>query len=333
VKFMQKLTISTVLLSQMFCVVFAADVTINKVTALRAPAWLQQGGGKTELNSNQELKAGDQITTGKSGQVEIQIGSAASLQLYSDSKMSILAEETGKSSTQAHPVMLAIHQGKSCIHSDHTVKPDDILNINVASSVVSAVSSNYDFCVQREGSLSSVKLRNGSIQVNHSREGLFILSEPGIKLQIDENGSFDLIASDSEGSAKATVDKQMRNETEKVSQTQPATTLKSETSPTQDKQPAIETNTAPTSKKMSKQYNVYLFSTLDKAQAEKVNQRFHQGNLDSVIIIVDQKGTSRYRIVVPGFKSLEEAQAFSKSVKGKLGISSTWIGRGKAFEK
>jgi hypothetical protein len=331
---MQKLTISTVLLSQVFCVAFAADLSINKITALNAPAWLQQGGQKTELNSNQELKPGDQIATGISGQVEIQIGSAASLLLYSDSQMSIQSDEIGKSTTQGHTVMLAIDQGKSCIHSDHSVKPDDMLNINLASSVVSAVSSNYDFCVQREGSLSSVKLRNGSVQVNHSREGLFILSEPGIKLLIDENGTFDLIASDSEGSAITTVvDKQMINETENVSQSQPATTPKTETGLTRDEQAARETNTAPASKKLSKHFNVYMFSTLDKAVAEKVNQRFHKANLDSVITIVNQKGINRYRIAVPGFKSLEEAQVFSESVKGKLGITSTWIGQGKIFDK
>jgi hypothetical protein len=323
---MQKLTISTVLLSQMFFFVFAADFPVKKITALKSPVWLQQGVHKSQLNSDQKLKPGDKITTGNSGQVEIQMGLASTLLLYPDSEISIKPEEADKSATQSQPLILVIHRGKSCFHSKQVAKYIDKIDIYLGSSLVSPVSFNYDICVQREGSLSSVNLRNGSVQINHSKEGVFILSEQGIQLHIDDDGSFKLIASDS-------VDKETKNKAENVLSSSPGTKIKVGTSITHDERTEKETNTTPTAIRSTKHYNVYLFSTLDEALAEQVNQRFHQANLNSRIIIVDWQGTSRYRIAVPGFESLEEAQAFSESVMGKLGISNTWIGQGKVFSK
>lgn len=330
---MQKLIISTVLVSQMFRFVFAADFPVNKITALKPPVWLQQGTHKTELNSNQELKPGDQIITGNSGQAEIQMGSASTLLLYPDSEISIQPEELDKSITHSRSLILVIHKGKSCIHSKQAVEPLDRLDIKVGSALVSAVSFNYDICVQREGSLSAVNLRNGSVQINHSKEGAFILSEPGIQLLIDDDGSFELIASDSEDLAITTVDKKAKNKTGNVSSNQPGTTLKVEPRLTQDEQTAMEINTTPTARTSRNYYNVYLFSTLDEALAEQVNEKFHQASLNSRIIIVDREGTNRYRIAVTGFKSRKEAQTFSESVKGKLGIYNTWIGHGRVFEQ
>lgn len=326
---MQKIIISTVLLSQMSFFVFAADFSVNKVIALKPSVWLQQGAHKSDLNKNQELKPGDQIITGNSGQVEIQMGASITLLLYPDSETSIQPEEIAKS-THSQPQSLVMLKGKSCIYSKQVVEPVDKLDIKVGNSLVSALSYNYDFCIQREGSLSSVKLRNGSVQITPDRDlGVFILSEPGIKLLIDDDGSFDFIASDSEDSTITTVDKKKKNKIKNVSSGQPDKAVKNKTSLTQDKQTAIEINTTPRAIKARHNYNVYLFSTLDKAQAEQVNKRFHQGGLNSKIIIIERKGTSIYRIAVPDFKSLKEAQTFSKSVKGKLGISTTWIGHSK----
>ncbi len=255
------------------------------------------------------------------------MGVSTTLFLYPESQISIQAKEIEKSTTNSQPLILVINKGKSCIFSKQALEPGDMHDIKVGNSLVSAVSFNYDICVQRGRSSSSVYLINGSIQITQNEQSdAFILSQPGIQLLINDDGSFDLIASDSKDSAKTTVDKKTKNKTKNKSTGLPGTAAKAKTSLTQDEKTAIKNNTTPAASKSRRQYNVYLFSTLDKAEAERVNQRFHKASLNSRIIIIDRKGTSIYRIAVQDFQSLKEAQTFSRSVEGKLGISSTWIG-------
>lgn len=78
-------------------------------------------------------------------------------------------------------------------------------------------------------------------------------------------------------------------------------------------------------------YVVYLFSTQSLDEAEKVNSRLLKAGHDTRVFEAMIDGVQRFRVGLDGFASKTEAKKFSGSVKGKLGITETWITYGEDY--
>ncbi|MDH3636516.1 MAG: SPOR domain-containing protein [Gammaproteobacteria bacterium] len=324
---MQKTAISLVALGCMVCFSLSYASSVAKVTALKSPAWIQKENDKTELTNGSDLEIGDYVITGTSGRVEMQIWPNASLHLYPDSVISLLASSSAESSATGKQSVLQILQGRICVGYKPEPNPDSVLEVNIGNAIVTAIHHRSDICLLRQDGLSSIELRSGSVQVTHSIDpNMIILSRAGTELRIDDDGSFELL---NPGIAAIMPEAEQPFITETAIETEIPAFIPAEAEgdiAVVDETAADESEPTTDEKTSKYIYTVYLFSTRSEEVANEANQRFQSAGHESEIIVTGQDDTTRYRVAVPGFKSRQSAQEFSISVVGKLGIRDTWIG-------
>jgi cell division septation protein DedD len=323
---MQKTALSLVALG---CSVFfsPADASpVARVTALESPAWVQQANNKVELKSGNDLEIGDHIITSDTGRVDMQLWSNASLRLYTNSEIRLQANKNTGLSTPVNQPLLYVHKGKVCVDYKPQPGSQNIFELNIGNTIVTAKHHHSYICVLREDGWSFVNLRDGSVQISHTIDpSMIILSEAGTELRINDDGSYDLLKPGAADSIAPEDDKPF------ITGTDIATERSAEIPAAADIAAAQE-NVIKESKSATDEitsgyiYTVYLFSTKSEESANKVNQKFLKAGHQSEIIVIGQDASTRYRVGVSGFETRQAARKFSNSVIGKLGISSTWIG-------
>jgi len=325
------------------------------ISALKSPVWVQQGSSKTELDRNSELKIGDSIATGDEGRVEIQLWVSARLQLNSNSEIRFRgANRLNQAAADAQPE-LYIHQGRACISYTAQSSREAKFVINIGDTMFAAIHLRGDICVLRADGQSSIKLRDGSVQVTHAVDpNMIILSEIGTEFHIEDDGSFKLLfpgddVSTIEIEKPFVVEEIARTDfreklagkkidSGELTQAEYAATggegIPANTPDSEDRSDAAvggpgaaATGKTPQREESGYIYKVYLFSTRDAEVAEQVNRTFQRAGHDTRVFASTTGGVRRYRVVAPGFESRQAAQNFSDAIVGTLGVTESWIGR------
>lgn len=326
---MQKTALSLVALGCITCFPGAVASPAATVTGLQSSAWVQQENSKTALGSGNELKIGDFIVTDDTGRVEMQLWSSASLRLYPDSAISLLANDKTEAGTADRQPLLNVLAGRVCIDFKPQPNTGDMLELNIGNTIVSATHHHSYICLVREDAWSSIGLRDGSVQLTQSLDAsMIILSKPGTEIRINDNGSYTLLNPGAAASIALQEDNPFITEAAAAAETALEITatvqedsISDDEIATKQSVPAIEQNLS------DYIYTVYLFSTGSEEVANEVNLRFQKAGHKSIIIAIGAEPTIRYRIAVSDFKSRQSAEDFASSVVGKLGISDTWIGK------
>ena len=172
----------------------AAAPSIATITAWNSPVWLQQGDSKTRLVGNTNLSIGDSVSTGESGRIQMVLWENATLQLNTDSEITIRSEnDSDASSSELHP-LLYIHQGRACLIYTAASGSNDQFKLNLGNTTFAAIHHNGEICVLRSGGQNYIKLRAGSVQITHSVDpDMIILSESGSEIHMQDSGSYQLL--------------------------------------------------------------------------------------------------------------------------------------------
>lgn len=346
------------------CFTCANASSIATITKLESPVWVQQNDTKTVLKRNSLIKAGDNIITSETGRVEMRLWSNTLLQLNTNSDITILLENKSDVATPSDLPRLYLDKGMACINYVSNTDASNELKLNIGNMMFAVVPDQGDICVTRKNSLSSIKLRAGSVQVTHSVDpNLIVLSDIGTEFRIDDKGSFELLFPGTEGSSPPVQDS-VNTKTVKIEAKPEVTTITPpkiesvivETSSIgqeeadyvvreeDDSLPTIKDNLASAKPASAKEiatieprqpteeniydgsYRVYLFSTRSEDVAKEVNQKFRKAGHSTQIYTSETGSETRYRIAVSGFESAETAKDFAESIVGTLGITGTWIG-------
>ena len=311
----------------------AAEVVVH---AIQTSAWVQQGDSIRILNPGDRIDAGELVVTGDQGRIEIRDGNRLSLQQNTSTEIFYRLDESGN-----QPALL-IQTGKACIQVHRAAAGQHRLSVALGTTMTVNLHNEGHICVLHQDNLSSVHLRDGSVQINHSVDSnIIVLSESGSEFQIESGESYSLLLPEvghvlqiaSEGfpipealQQRETVATEIEPiGLEEASVAGETTAESADPSP----EPATAAVEAPApSDEFDPEfiYTVYLFSTTDNEVADNVNRRFQRAGHASEIVTTVTGGTTRYRIVVTGFDSSTAARQFSDSVIGTLGISDTWIG-------
>ena len=303
----------------------AASPDIATITAWNSPVWLQQGDSKTRLVGNSKLSIGDSISTGATGRIEMELWGNATLQLNTDSEITIRAEQDKDASRSEHHPLLYIHQGRACINYTAPPGSNGQFKLNLGNTMFAAIHHNGAICVLRSSGQNYIKLRAGSVQITHLVDpDMIILSELDSEIHMEDSGSYRLLFPGDDLSAL---------EIEKPFILGPggAEVTPADISNTGDSGivvlPETELGTSAKNEGPAYIYTVYLFSTRDEEVAQKVNQKFLKAGQDTQIIENSASSTLRYRVAATGFKSNQAAKDYANSIVGKFGVTGTWIGR------
>ena len=285
------------------------------ITALNQPVWLQQEDRKTRLDRNSELKIGDNVSTGKTGRMQMTLWPNASLQLNTNSEITIRIDNNADAASSEPQPEIFIHQGRVCI--DYTAQPgsNKPFKVNMGNTMFAVIHYHGDICLLRSEGQNYIKLRAGSVQVTQAvATDMIILSEADSEIHMEDSGSYRLLFPGGELSAIEIekpfiieTDAQEATDIAVLPQTEPNTTAK-------DEGPAYI-------------YTVYLFSTRDEEVAQETNRRFLKAGHDTQVIESTSNSIKRYRVAATGFDSSQAAKNFSNSVIGKHGVTETWIAR------
>lgn len=306
--------------------------SIGTIIKLTPPAWVQQNGSKTKLGKDSVINYGDRIIAGDNGQVEMQLISYGVVELGENSEITIQPEfeieNSGQTPVASNKANLHVKQGSACIEFDSNTNQDNWLRLIIGGMTFVVMQDNSHVCTQRVKGLSVLKLLAGSIQVTHSvDQNMIILSEAGIEFRIDDKGVYEIQYADSKEPYKSASNKpvvpviKIEAETladasnidnsERTKAEAPSQVRESEDNPSSDYS-----------------YTVYLFSSRSIDVAESVNENINKAGYDSEIVTSTSNSITRYRVVVAGFNTRKQAQEFSDSIVGTLGIGDTWIGKG-----
>jgi hypothetical protein len=326
---MQIKFVNLLVLTGITCITTANASSIATISALNSPVWLQQENSKTRLSPESELKIGDSIATGDAGQIEIQLWVNASLQLNSNSEITIRAEkESGQSVTDSSPE-LVIHRGRACIDYTAQSSSEHKFIVNIGNAMFVAIHLHGDICIFRGDGLSAIKLRAGSVQVTHTVDpNTMIFSEAGTELYIEDNGSYELLFPGGNDLSRLEIEKPFAVEaaTEKDAPGESVDNVGSNNGAAEEFA-AAESEVKKQDTVSAYIYTVYLFSARSEEVAEQANQRFRKAGHDAQIYASETDSGSRYRVAVTGFESDQAARNYADSVVGTLGISGTWIGK------
>ena len=308
----------------------AASPDIATITEWNLPVWLQQGDSKTRLVGNSKLSIGDSISTGETGRIQMELWGNATLQLNTDSKITIRAENDIDASRSELDPVLYIHQGRACI--DYTAPPgsNGQFKLNLGNTMFAAIHHDGEICVLRSSGLNYIKLRAGSVQITHSVDpDMIILSESGSEIHMEDSGSYRLLFPGDDLSA-------LEIEKPFILETDGAEIMPTDLHDSGDnenaglpetKSGASANNEGAKGEGSAYIYTVYLFSTRDEEVAQKTNQKFLKAGHDTQIIENTAGSTLRYRVAATGFKSNQAAKDFANSIVGNFGVTDTWIGR------
>ncbi len=303
------------------------------------PVLTERNGISTVVENNTGIQVGSRIVTGTGGRAEIELWSDVTLRLYPDSEILLQQKFADEDDAARVTPGLLLLQGKMCLQNDQSGSTQDDFSFNIAEGLQATLFqyASTRICVQHFENQSALLLIEGSVQLTNSIEpGLIILSEPGVEILLSDDGSYELLPP---GSADGLVSNDEQPFIDGQQQQQQAVmdveaaklpSFESLETPARDetitdaaepaKQPTTQTS-------RSYVYTVYLFSSFSEEVTNEVNQNMQQAGLDTRIIISSKELPLRYRIGVSGFVSRDQADAFSDSVTGTLGITDTWIGR------
>lgn len=326
---MQKTGFGLVAILGMACCSLAQASPVASVAAVASPAWVQRGEIKDELGRNSEINIGDNVHTGTSGLLEIQLQSGVELRVYSASAIRIMLPTQTESSATDNAPELFIERGRVCLESPPASSTGNNFNLNVADMLLATIQQYGHICVSRREGMSSINLRAGSVQIiNAIDPGTIILSQTGIEFRMDDEGSYQLLPSTQDAAIA-----DMNTEpfiVEVITRQESPATESGETAPAaavSEALPTGESETEASIKPGGYIYTVYLFSTRSAEVANQVNERFQQAGHESRILVNEKDSPIRYRVAVPGFESRQAAIEYADSMQGKLGIKDTWIGK------
>ena len=312
------------------CISTAHAAPIATVTALKLPVWLQRDNSNTELDRNRVIKIGDNIATGKTGRVEMQLWGNATLQLNSNSEITIRGGNETGIANPGRRLELFIHRGRACINYTAQSSGENKFIVNIGNAMFVAIHLRGDICVLRDDGLSAIKLRAGSVQVTHSVDpNTIILSESGTEFHIKDSGSYELLYPGDDDSSALEIEKPFAV----AAVIEEGVSVESLEIVDSDKA-AVEETTAAQPEATSQDtvsayiYTVYLFSSRSEEGAEQANQKFRKAGYNTQIFRSEASLEPRYRVAVTGFESRQAAENFSDSIVGKLGVTGTWIGEG-----
>ena len=326
---MQKTVSGLIAILGLSCCSMAQASPVASIAAKAPPAWVQRQDAKIELGRNHEINVGDHVFTGADGLLEIQLWAGVGLRVYSASEIRIMTRVESGSEPSEIPPELFLQRGRICLESPPASSTGNNFEMNVADLLIVAIQQYGHICVSRREGMSSINLRAGSVQITNLFDpGIFILSEAGIEFRMDDEGSYQLLAS-----AEDATMADMNSEpfiAEAIAEQESPEPESAETMPdiaVPEDSETVEAETDPAKKASAYTYTVYLFSTRSEEVADEVNQRFQQAGHKSRILVNENDSPIRYRIAVPGFESRQSALDFADSVVGKLGIKDTWIGK------
>ena len=325
--------------------------------AVQPSAWVKLADKTRVLKPGDTIGHGNVIVTDESGRVEINIDDALLLQQNTNSELTLTQVAEDPASSQQTEINLLVQAGKSCLQFRSTSLLRKVV-VDLGSTMKITIYDSGAVCVLHQDGLSSVHLREGSIQINHSVDSnIIVLSEPGSEFQVEFGESYSVLLPEmgevyrlaSEGfplpPAAAVIETVTVSEQVEQTASQAATATSSTPEPeaaaaepassAQTAQPEVKTTAAPAAPEVMPSYDagskyvytVYLFSTRDLEIANAANQRFRNAGYPSEIYSTESAETSRHRVVVTGFSSREAAQMFADKIVGKHGIADTWIGR------
>ena len=289
----------------------ASASPVARVTALASTVWLHQGDEKRRLTANDELGIGDRIVTGENGRAEIQLWSDPTLRIYPGTEISIRARENSEESSTGSPAALYLQLGKVCARTGPPTSTERDFVITVADKMIAVIHQSAHICLSRGQELSSVRLREGSVEITSSiDQSILVLSEAGIELDLNDDGSYQLLPP-----------------TDPDAITEEA--FIAETVETDAKAPdAVAINGVESERQAEAYvYTLYLFSTRSEDVANQVNERLQQAGHDTRILVNETESPARYRVAVPGFDSRQTAEEYAASIVGTLGIADSWIGK------
>lgn len=287
---------------------------LGGISALRQPAWLQRETDRTPLADGQAIVPGDRLITGAEGRVELRLGSVVSLLLNADSEIRIDAADGG----------LYLHRGSACLSFNPASAEQDIFRLDIGGMLTASMRHEGRFCAAREQRLSSVGLRDGSVQLKHTvDQSMIVLSETGSEFRIDDDGEFSLLLDG--------IDETLTefDESPVVPEPAPSATDSLPAPALDDTEAAPATDDIEQAATSVYVYTVYLFSTRSEEIARQVNQQFHDAGHATQIIVNEDDSETRYRVAMSGFDDRESAQAFASAFSGEFDIGNAWIGRQK----
>lgn len=326
---MQKTVLSLIALTGALCFFPANASSVARIIAIESPVWVYHNNSKTELNHNSDLKIGDQIITGDSGRVEMQLSSNAILQLNTNSEIRILAQKKTETGSPDNQSKLYVHDGRACIKYNSQPSTEAKFEVDIGNSLIAAIHNHGHICVTRRDGLSSINLRDGSVQITQTTDqNIVILSEAGTEFRIDDGGSYNLFFPGTDDSFTVENDPPFVTETQLEEETLgdeieavDSNIAAIDIVEVNDSKPAVGKN------EPDYIYTVYLFSTRDEDVANRVNKKFQKAGHKSIILTIAKDSLTFHRIAVSGFKSHQSAEDFSSSIVGRLGVTDTWIGK------
>lgn len=313
-----KLPISLFLLGYIAATIVQAGPSI-RIGGLKSPAWIQLGEEESSLAVDSDINFGNQIVTGRNGAVKLDIGDHITVFVNADSTISLLAEPADRRSDQTPASNLSLHDGRTCIQLEAPSDSNLWLRLSLGTSVVADLHLRGDICALRQGNMSSLRLRDGSVQIIHAVDpNLIILSRPGSEYHISDDGSYSLLTSADEASPVDEIEQPFpfSQAIERVTRVEPASA--SQDTP----RPAVQAKSGVTTV-----YTVYLFSTRSREIAQQVNLKFRNAGHDSRIFERADGDETRYRIGVTDFATRQAAVDFAAAITGRLGVTGTWIGK------
>ena len=326
---MQKTEFGLVAMLGLACCPFAQASPVASVAAVAAPVWVQRGEIKDELGRNSEINIGDNVNTGTSGLLEIQLQSGVELRVYSASAIRIMQPTHTEPGAPENAPELFIERGRVCLESPPASSTGNNFNLNVADRLLATIQQYGHICVSRREGMTSINLRAGSVQITNAIDpGMVILSQTGIEFRLDDEGSYQLLQSTQDAAIA-----DMNTEpfiVEAITRQDSPAAESGETAPAVAVSEDLQTGEPETDASIKPAgyiYTVYLFSTRSAEVANQVNERFQQAGHKSRILVNEEDSPQRYRVAVPGFESRQAAAEFADSMRGNLGITDTWIGK------
>ncbi len=299
--------------------------SVVTLSSFKPPAWLQKDGIKSELNRGDQFEIGDQIITGSSAGVELHLGADFFIQVNENSEVIYLAGKTIETSPQSGLVELFVEKGMVCIHSDLEFNTDYKLVFNVGGTLQATLQHAGNICIERTNDTSSVFLWNGSGIIEHSiTKETIVLSEAGTEFRSEDDGEYQFLAFGTgdaviaESKEPPILEQVTENNILPAEVPKPVETKTTNNLPDNDIKPEISSEF---------EYTVYLFSTRSGEIAEKTNKKFQKAGYKTQIYEYRADEVTRYRIAMSGFETRQDANEFSQSIVGQLGIRDTWIGK------
>ncbi len=301
--------------------------SVARVVSLESGAWVVTGESRSGLETGAELNRGEYIVTGGDGRVEIEIGEDAGLVLDAGSEFVI--PPTQATGSDGRPG-LHLENGKLCINYHPFPDRGEKFRLNLGDMLFASVQHKSRICALRREALSSVSLREGSVQITHAVDSsMIVISDAGTEIRIDDNGDYQLLLPGDDNrltlydESPLTVDRpQAPTDADEIPEAGNQAILPAEAvvpldvvSPAGNKAPSAYS------------YTVYLFSTRSEAVAEEVNRNLQNAGHETRIIVTEQDSVTHYRIAVSGFDSSASAKQYAGTIVGKLGIADTWIGK------